>query len=241
MAAAKTAKSEAGARKRRPRDSLSRAVILAAAEEIALRDGLEGLTFGALGAELQAHSTSIYRHFRDKDELVLELIDALRAKSYGDTLVSTGDWREDLRRIAMAIHEHYLRYPGFAQQMAARTTRRPTEFHNVEFALDAMRRAGLDDEDAALCVRVFGNHVRAVSAMEASLRTLDDEARTMDELAWTVEYRQLSAEEFPNISRVADKLLTVGDPRLFSQGIEMFLDSIELRAKKAKAARRTKR
>jgi AcrR family transcriptional regulator len=217
------------AKKRRPRDSLSRTVIIAAAEKIAERDGLDGLTFAALGEELQAHSTSIYRHFRDKDELVLELIDSLRAKSYGADLVSTGDWREDLRLISRLIHEHYLRYPGLALQMAARTTRRPTEFKNVEFALDAFRRAGLDDEAAVVATRVFGNFTRAVSALEASLHALPEKTRTMDELSWTVEYRQLSAEEFPNIARTSDKLLSIGDPGLFGQGVEMLIESVAAR------------
>lgn len=216
--------------KRRPRDSLSRRVILDAAAKIAERDGLEGLTFGALGKELDSHATSIYRHFRDKDELVLELIDELRAKSYGAELVTTGDWREDLRLISRLIHDHYLRYPGLALQMAARTTRRPTEFKNVEFALDAFRRAGLDDEAAVLATRVFGNFTRAVSALEASLQALPEKTRTMDELAWTVEYRQLSPEEFPNLARVADKLLSVGDPRIFPQGVEMLIDAIARQA-----------
>lgn len=216
-------------KKRRPRDSLSRSVIVAAAEKIAERDGLEGLTFGALGKELNAHSTSIYRHFKDKDDLVLELIDTLRAKSYGGDLVSTGDWREDLRLISRLVHEHYMRYPGLATQMAARTTRRPTEFHNVEFALDALRRAGLSDDEAVVATRVFGNFVRAVSALEASLQTLPEETRMMDELAWTVEYRQLSADEYPNIARLSDKLLPLGDPGLFTHGLEMMLDAIAAR------------
>ncbi|GAA2130387.1 TetR/AcrR family transcriptional regulator [Nocardioides bigeumensis] len=231
---------ETAPRKRRPRDSLSRAVILEAAEKIAERDGLEGLTFGALGTELQAHSTSIYRHFRDKDELVLELIDSLRARSYGSELVSTGDWRDDLRLISRLIHEHYLRYPAFAMQMAARTTRRPTEFKNVEFALDAFRRAGLEDDEAVVATRVFGNFTRAVSALEASLQVLPDEERTMDELAWAVEYRHLSADDYPNIHRVADKLRPVGDPRLFFDGVEMLLESVEARIAAKKRKKRAK-
>lgn len=234
MATARNAK-RTTATKRIPRDSLSRSVIIAAAEKIAERDGLDGLTFTALGEELGAHSTSIYRHFRDKDELVLELIDSLRAKSYGADLVSTGNWREDLLLIANLIHKHYLRYPGLAPQMAARTTRRPTEFKNVEFALDAMRRAGLDDDDAVVTTRIYGNFVRAVSALEASLHALPDDARAMDEMAWHVEYRQLSEEDFPNISRVSDKLLSLGDPRLFAQGIEMLLDAIEAKAQEQRA------
>lgn len=217
-------------RKRRPRDSLSRSVILSAAEEIAVRDGLDKLTFNALGKALDAHATSIYRHFRDKDELVLELIDSLRAKSYGGTITPTDDWRADLHRIAQAVHEHYLRYPSFAQQMAMRTTRRPTEFSNVEFVLDAMRRAGLDDDEAVVAARVFGNYTRAVSALEASLQALPEETRSMDELAWEVEYRNLPEGEFPTIADLSDKLLSLGDPRLFTEGVDMLLDAIELRA-----------
>jgi len=232
MASAGTPKSTA-TKKRRPRDSLSRGVIVAAAEKIAERDGLEGLTFGALGKELNAHSTSIYRHFKDKDDLVLELIDTLRAKSYGADLVSTGDWREDLKLISRLIHDHYMRYPGLAMQMAARTTRRPTEFHNVEFALDAMRRAGLDDDEAVVATRVFGNFTRAVSALEASLQVLPEQTRMMDELAWTVEYRQLPDDEYPNIARLSEKLLPLGDPSLFTHGVEMLLDAIAARVEEA--------
>ena len=50
----------------------------------------------------------------------------------------------------------------------------------------------------------------------------------MDELAWAVEYRHLPADDYPNISRVADKLRPVGDPRLFFEGVEMLLEAIAL-------------
>ena len=236
MSSSKTRSAGAAAKKRRPRDSLSREVILEAAEAIAVRDGIDGLTFAALGQELNAHATSIYRHFRDKDDLVLELIDLLRAKSYDKELTSTGDWREDLRFTAKAIHANYQRYPSLAHQMSVRTTRRPTEFRNVEFALDALRRAGLDDASAATTLRVFGNFVRSTSAMEASIRALPDKVRATDELAWEIEYRQLPVEEFPNINRMANGLMTVGDPQIFDEALEMMLDAIALRAQRQQAA-----
>ncbi len=220
-----------GKKARRPRSSLSRQTILEAAEAIAVREGMEGLTFAALGEELGAHATSIYRHFRDKDELLLELIDAVRAKGYVDPIASTGDWREDLRFIARAIHDNYLRFPSLAPQMAIRTTRRPTEFHNVEFALDALRRAGLSDESAVTMIRVFGNFVRSTSAMEAAIRALPDQVRKLDELSWQVEYRQLDPEEYPNIAHLSDRLLFIGDPRVFEEGVELILDAIEVRAR----------
>ncbi|GGO93135.1 TetR/AcrR family transcriptional regulator [Wenjunlia tyrosinilytica] len=220
-------------RTRRARDSLSRQVILDAAETIAARDGLDGLTFQALGKELTAHPTSIYRHFRDKDELVLELIDNLRSRSYGGQLEATDSWRDDLRSLAYHIHEHYLRYPQFALQMAARTTRRPTEFTNVEFALDAFLRAGLPPHDAAIFLRVFGNVIRSLSSMEAGLHALEAETRERDALAWHLEYRRLAPEEYPRIASMSDQLTDIGDPRVFDTAIELFLDAIEVRARKA--------
>ncbi|UPK73596.1 TetR/AcrR family transcriptional regulator [Nocardioidaceae bacterium SCSIO 66511] len=218
---------EPARKKRRARDSLSRDVILEAAEAVAVREGLDGLTFQAIGRELDAHPTSVYRHFRDKDELVLELIDALRSRSYGGDLVPSDDWRADLRLAAHTVHEHYLRYPAFAQQMASRTTRRPREFANVDFILGALRRAGLSAETAASCARAYGNMTRAMCGMEASLNDLPETTRIADETSWQVEYRQLSADDYPNIAAVGDHLASIGDPRIFSVAVELMLDGIE--------------
>jgi AcrR family transcriptional regulator len=225
-------------RKRLPRATLSRELIIEAAERVAHRDGLDRLTFQSIGKELGAHPTSVYRHFRDKDELVLELIDTLRARSYGGTLKSSGNWRDDLRQVAQVIHRHYLRYPEFALDMASRTTRRSTEFNTVEFALDALKRSGLAPAEAALCLRAYGNMVRSVAAMEASMQALPPESRTADDLAWQVEYRSLPDDEFPNIAEHRDELTALSDPRIFDTAVEMMLDAIELRARKARKVRR---
>ncbi|WP_329379470.1 TetR/AcrR family transcriptional regulator [Streptomyces sp. NBC_01716] len=225
----KSAKAKNPRTGRRARHSLSRESILEAAETVAVRDGFEGLTFQALGRELDAHPTSIYRHFRDKDELVLELVDSLRARSYGGRLQATDSWRDDLRAQARHIHDHYLRYPQFALQMAARTTRRPAEFSNVEFALDAFVRAGLPPEEAATCMRVFGNVIRSLASMESGLQALDAETLHGDSLAWQVEYRGLSAEEYPRIASLSDHLTDIGNPQVFDRAVEMFLDAVEVR------------
>lgn len=225
----------AGGRRRLARDTLSRRVILDAAEKVASRDGLEAFTFQALAKELNAHPTSLYRHFRDKDELILELIDDLRARSYGGQLRATDSWRDDLRTQARHIHEHYLRYPVFAWQMAARTTRRPTEFANVEFALDCLHRAGLDDEEAVMYVRVLGNVIRSLSAMEAGLQALDPETRDRDGLAWELEYRRLPAETYPHIAALTVPLAAIGDPTVFDHALDMLLDSVEARVREKTA------
>lgn len=225
------AKGRSDARSRRPRDSLSREKILAAAEEIAVAGGFDALTFQAIGDKIQAHPTSVYRHFRDKDELLLELVDALRAKSYAADLVATDDWLHDLRQIAQLVRAHYLRYPGLAQEMAMRTTRRPTEFHNVEFCLDAMRRGGIPDDEAVVLFRAYGNFIRSIASAEAAYRDMDESVRQRDEIAWQWEYRQLDTEEYPNITRVADQLRNLGDPIGFETALELMLAGIAAHAR----------
>jgi AcrR family transcriptional regulator len=210
-------------------------VIVDAARAIAIRDGLDGLTFQAIGRELEAHPTSIYRHYRDKDELLLDLIDDIRARSYGGKLVPSDDWREDVREQARLIHDHYLRYPSFAQQMAARTTRRPTEFANVEFTAQALLRAGLTPASVAACIRALGNYIRSAAAIEASLQTLDEPSRQADNLAWEVEYRQLDPEQYPAINALDGHLTPIGDPSVFWTGLELLLDGIALRAERERA------
>jgi len=217
-------------RVRMPRDTLNRAVIVEAGIAIAQRDGLEGLTFQALGNELGAHATAVYRHFRDKDEFLLEVIDTLRDRSYGDTLVSTGDWREDLRAIATSIRQHYLRYAPFAQEMSVRSTHRKAEFGNVEFALDALHRAGLSSEDAVLYMRLFGNYVRAMSSFEAAVTCLDPELRAKDRVQMQVGSLALEPEQFPNLVQAASSLLAFDDPRVFDVGLEAILDAIQAHA-----------
>lgn len=212
-------------------------MILEAARAIAVRDGLEGLTFQAIGRELEAHPTSVYRHYRDKDELLLDLIDDIRARSYGGTLVPSDNWRDDLRTMTRAVHDHYMRYPTFAQQMAARTTRRPTEFSNVEFGAQALLRAGLTPASAAICLRALGNYIRSSASIEASLQTLSEETRQADNLAWEVEYRQLDPQRYPSINALDGHLSPIGDPHAFWTGFELMLDGIELRAAHERAAR----
>jgi AcrR family transcriptional regulator len=226
---------------RRERDSLSREVILEAARAVAERDGLPGLTFQALGSELSAHPTSIYRHFRDKDELLLDLIDHLRERSYGGELVHGADWRDDLRLLARVIHDHYLRYPSFAAQMAARTTRRPTEFGSVEFAAEALLGAGLSPESAAICLRALGNYTRSAASIEASMLALDERTRRADNLAWEVEYRQLDPDRYPAIRELDGNLTTIGDPSAFWTGLELMLDGIALRAERESSDQAPKR
>ncbi|MEV4669467.1 TetR/AcrR family transcriptional regulator [Microbacterium sp. LWO12-1.2] len=215
------------ARPRRARDSLSRDIIVAAADRVVGRDGLDRLTFQSIGEELGAHPTSIYRHFRDKDELLLALIDTLRARSYSGGMVATDDWLADLRTQAHLIHDHYMRYPEFALQMALR---RPTDFSSMEFSIGALRRGGYDPAQAALYARALGQLIRSASSIQAALTALPADVQDADELTWQMDYRRLDPAEFPAIAWAGESLPGVRDPRAWEAALDLLLESIERHA-----------
>lgn len=223
-----SAKASAGtngtaARPRRARDSLSRDIIVAAADRIVEREGLDRLTFQTIGEELGAHPTSIYRHFRDKDELLLALIDTLRARSYSGGMVATDDWLADLRTQAHLIHAMYMRHPEFALQMALR---RPTDFTAMEFSIGALRRGGFGPEQAALYARALGQLIRSASSIQAALTALPADVQDVDELTWQMDYRRLDPAEFPNLAWAGATLPGVRDPRAWEIALDLLLESI---------------
>jgi AcrR family transcriptional regulator len=225
--ASRTKTAPAKARPRRARDSLSRDIIVAAADAVVQREGLDRLTFQAIGEELDAHPTSIYRHFRDKDELLLALIDALRARSYSGAMVETDDWMADLRAQAHLIHENFMRYPEFALQMALR---RPTDYSVLEFSIGALRRGGYEPEQAARYARALGQLVRAASSIQAALDALPDDVKEADQLTSQRDRLRLTPDEFPNLTWVGADLPAVQDPRAWETALDLLLESIERHA-----------
>ncbi|HEY4450912.1 MAG TPA: TetR family transcriptional regulator [Solirubrobacteraceae bacterium] len=63
---------------RRARGHRSRAAVLARSVQMASRDGLEGLTIGALAADVGVHKSSVHALFGSKQELQLATLEAAR-------------------------------------------------------------------------------------------------------------------------------------------------------------------
>ena len=237
MSKSSTGKTTNARRGRLPRGTLSQELIIRAAFRVADSAGMDKLTFQALGRELSAHPTAIYRHFRNKDELLLALLDALHEEALANTPPPTGDWAHDLMQIAIHTHDAFLRHPRVGALSAARTARRENEFRTVERKLDCLRRAGLNDTDTVRYHRVFADVVLSYSAMDASLASLSPEVRDADLHAWKTDYLTLSPDRYPNIARLAPRFVELDDPQNFVTAVQLVIDQIRARAEAERAHR----
>jgi AcrR family transcriptional regulator len=116
-------------RRRRLDGEASRTRILDAATEIASERGYEGTSIGLVSAKCGLPASSIYWHFKDKDDLIAAVIE----RSFGQWLSawqmpSEGTGRERLAVVAMQIAKALLDSPDFLRLgLMLALERRPVE------------------------------------------------------------------------------------------------------------------
>ncbi|MDP7721881.1 TetR/AcrR family transcriptional regulator [Mycobacterium sp. TY814] len=119
-------------RKRRADGELSRTRILDAATEIAAERGYEGTSIGLVSAKCGLPASSIYWHFKDKDDLIAAVIE----RSFGTWLTAwnlseptpTADPRELIRGLTEQTAKALLEAPDFLRLgLMLALERRPAE------------------------------------------------------------------------------------------------------------------
>ncbi len=133
--------------------------MLQAAVALADRGGNEALSMRKLGQELGVDAMALYRHVRDKDDLLDGLVDVIvreiEEPSPGD------DWQTALRQRAMAARRVMLRHPWARRVLEQRGTGGPAALAYIESILATLHDGGFSIELAhhalhVLSSRIFG-------------------------------------------------------------------------------------
>ncbi|WP_375478687.1 TetR/AcrR family transcriptional regulator [uncultured Jatrophihabitans sp.] len=209
--------------------ALSADAIVDAALELTEREGAGALTVRRLGSELGVDATAFYRHFRDKDELVLAVSDRIIAMTL-DVVVESDDWRETLRSITSAAYVINLRYPAVTSITFARITGGRAERAIVEKILATISRAGLSPAETALYYRAIVDAMLSLSGQAAAVANLEPAVRAKDESAWTQIYGLLSQSDYPITGAHAKELAALSEQDVFETIIEAVIEAIAARA-----------
>jgi AcrR family transcriptional regulator len=122
-------KKKPATRRKRADGELSRERILDAATEIAAERGYEGTSIGAVSAKCGLPASSIYWHFKDKDDLIAAVIE----RSFAHWLAAwqfpaEGDAPDRMKAMAMQIAKALLDSPDFIRLgLMLALERRPVE------------------------------------------------------------------------------------------------------------------
>jgi AcrR family transcriptional regulator len=122
-------KKQPAGRRKRADGELSRERILDAATQIAAERGYEGTSIGAVSAKCGLPASSIYWHFKDKDDLIAAVIE----RSFANWLTAwqfpaEGDAPERMKGLAIQIAKALLDSPDFIRLgLMLALERRPEE------------------------------------------------------------------------------------------------------------------
>jgi len=201
---------------------LDREVIVRAAQRILAEEGLSALTMRRIGSELGADPTAVYRHFRDKEELVTELADrTFRSLAPTDRALP---WQERLRRQLHDALNLYRSNPGFAMQLAQQPDDTPGLEQVAENVLALLADAGLGPRESALVYQLVTNYAVGSGLFIAQLMLDDWGPETIPSVRRT--YAALPPDEFPHCVAAAPHLFPEQD-EVYDLGIEMLIDAVE--------------
>lgn len=139
------------------RTPLNKERVLQAAVELADRGGIEALSMRKLGQELGVDAMALYRHVRNKDDLLDGLVELIVAEI--ERPATAGDWKPALREQAMAARRVMLRHPWARRVLEERPKGGPVFLAYVESVLATLRDGGFSIELAHHTLHVLGSRI----------------------------------------------------------------------------------
>src|SRR5437879_1817968 len=206
-------------RPRRPRGSLSRELILDAAEEVA-QQGFEALTLRAVAARLEAAPMALYRHFATKEELINALLDRVLGRFVAET--PSEDWVDDLRHFARAHRQLLDQHPWALAGLFSHPNPGLNATRIGEVALEILSRARFDNDGvvATFSGLLALNYGWSAFATARDALPANAAAQVRQALA------ALPRSEYPHTAAVAEEKAAYASDRHYELVLEQMLVGI---------------
>jgi AcrR family transcriptional regulator len=190
--------------------------------------GLDGLTMRRLAEELGVTAASLYRHVRDKDELLVLLADEISGQV---PLVDESlPWHQMLTQAAHGYRRVLLAHRDAARLLASTPPAGPQRLVRIEAILQVLLAAGFDGRDAAWGAYHFNNLVTEAVADEVRMAiTAAAQGNSRSELLAEAraQFHALPADQFPALTRLADDVATDDAEAVFEFGVRLCLRAME--------------
>ena len=203
------------------REPLSRERVLRAAVALADEGGIGSLTMRRLGQELGVEAMSLYKHVKNKDDLLDGIVDLV----VGDIDVPpTGTpWKEAMRRRAISAHDVMLAHPWAALQVMSRFNIGPGMTRYLDATLGRLREGGFSIDGALDAWHTLDSHIYGFTLQELGLPFDVEETQQVSADV----LQQLPADEFPHVVEVITKIMQTGRVEDFEFGLDLILDGLE--------------
>lgn len=219
--------------RRSKRQPLTREHVVRTALALLDEVGLDDVTMRRLAERLDVKAASLYRHVKDKDELLVLLADEICGEL--PIVPARGTWQHQVSELAQHLRRGLLKHRDGARLLAATAPMGPRRLKQIDNVLRILLSSGLSDVDAAQAAHHLNNFITefvadegrfaaAAEAMGVTRRKMGAEIRK--------HFASLPRDEYPNIVRLADPLSDVNPDALFAFGVDVWVRGIQSHLRK---------
>ena len=142
------------------RNQLTRQRVMAAAIELADRDGIESISMRRLAHELGVEAMSLYTHVRNKNDLLDGMADTVISRIPVSTEGTKGaDWKASLRHLALAARDVMRRHPWAPRVVQAQTGPGPAALQYINLVLGILRDGGFSLAHTHHALHILGSRL----------------------------------------------------------------------------------
>ncbi|GAA2757696.1 TetR/AcrR family transcriptional regulator C-terminal domain-containing protein [Actinopolymorpha rutila] len=202
--------------------------VVEAAIAIADAEGVSAASMRRVAVDLGVATMSLYRHVRDKDDLLLRMMDAVLAASPLPAEPPDG-WRPRLDLVARTLWTLFRRHPWLAPTMSiTRPQATPHALPYTEWVLAGLLAEGLDLQTAFTMHLTLFNYVRGTAVnLESEAEAEATSGLTSEEWMATQQPaidRIVAEQRLVTFARLAEKEYDFDLDALFEFGLQRLLD-----------------
>ncbi|MVO84946.1 TetR family transcriptional regulator [Streptomyces sp. p1417] len=178
-----------------------------------LRSGdAESFSVRKLAAALGTDSSSLYRHFRNKTELLRAVADRILLSAM-DGYRPEGDWKQRVTALALRVREAFGQQPQLAAVWGRYGSGGAGSRLVMEELLQALRLSGLPDEEIPARYHRLVILIVALIASEAGIGTISPEEYEQGMEQFRVAVLGADPERFPALAHFARDIRPLGADR----------------------------
>lgn len=209
--------------------SLTKAAVAERALRIGDADGLEAITIRRLATELGVTPMALYWHFKNKEELLLGLIDHVMADVRADR-AATDPWPVQLRAMVEALVRAMRAHPCLPDLLHAADKKDVESFTRAtDDSLALLERAGFSLEEGYwVASYLLHSAIGLVHAQPGCPMAVPPDQVGEWLRRQRIQLQSLSAERYPQMVRLADTYQTLPDlDRYYAFGIDLVMGAVE--------------
>ena len=202
---------------------ISREEVVETARRIVAEEGVDRLTMRRLATEVGSTPMALYHHVRNKEELLVLLLDDYAARTLRRPELPA-DPRERVVVAANAIHEALAGCPWLVEVLTADDLLSTSALWFVEQIVDGLMAGGLSPQRAVHGYRAIWYYTAGeiVVRVTAARRRADDDRATDRERV----FADLDADELPRLAQVADNWGPLTAEDTYLDGLRALVDGL---------------